>query len=96
MGLGVEPEDEAELEEDPAAVDGEELPVEGIKGNGVDVGGEEATELAEDLLDSDTTAALGVGEEFHEVGWMAVRGILDFWGTERRGLLYVRALLPML
>lgn len=83
MGLGVEPVDEAELEEDPATVDGEELPIEGVKGNGVDVGGEEATDLAEDLLDSDTTAALGVGEEFHEVGWVTVSGVLDFWGVKK-------------
>ena len=80
MGLGVHPVDEGELEEDPAAVDGEELPVESIEGERVDVGGEEATELAEDLLDSDTTAALGVGEEFDEVGWWSVSGSLAFGG----------------
>jgi hypothetical protein len=80
LSLGVHPVDEGELEEDPAAVDGEELPVEGVEGERVDVGGEEATELAEDLLDSDTTAALGVGEEFDEVGWYVVSGKLGFWG----------------
>lgn len=78
LGLGVKPVDEAELEADPATVDGEELPVKGVEGEGVNVGGEEATELAKDLLESDTTAALGVGEEFHEVGWVTVSGILIF------------------
>lgn len=95
MGLGVHPEDEAKLKADPATVDGEELPVEGVEGQGVDVGGEETTELAKDLLESDTTAALGVGEEFHEEGWLAVSRRLAFWGWGR-GLLYVSALLPML
>lgn len=82
MGLGIHREDEAELKEDPATVDSKELPVEGVEGQGVDIGGEEATELAEDLLDSDTTAALGVWEEFNEEGWLAVSGRLAFWGWE--------------
>lgn len=83
MGLGVHPVDEAKLEADPATVDGEELPVEGVESQGVDVGGEEATELAKDLLESDTTAAFGVGEKFHEEGWVAVSGRLAFWGWEK-------------
>lgn len=74
MGLGVEEVDEDELEEDPRAVDGEELPVDGLEGDGVDVAGEEATDLAEDLLNSDTTGALSVWEELDEVGWRVLVG----------------------
>ena len=66
--LRVEEEDEAELEEDPATVDGEEFPADGIERDRVDVGGEEAAELSENLLDSDTHSTLGVREEFDEVG----------------------------
>jgi hypothetical protein len=62
--LRVEEVDEGELEEDPATVDGEELPADGGQGNGVDISGEEAAELSENLLDSDTHGTLGVGEEF--------------------------------
>jgi hypothetical protein len=68
VGLGIEEVDEDEFEEDPAAVDGEELPVEGLQGYGVDVVGEETADLPEDLLDSNATAALGVGEELDEEG----------------------------
>lgn len=66
--LGVEEVDGDELEEDPSAVDGEVLPADGVEGLGVDVGGEETTELAENLLDTDTPGTLSVGEDFDEVG----------------------------
>src|SRR4051794_39599559 len=66
-GLGVEHEDDAQLKEDPAAVDGQVLPGDGGEGNRVDVGGEEAAELAEDLLDTDTAAAVRVGPQLDEV-----------------------------
>lgn len=67
LGLGVEQEDKGEFEEDPSTVDGHVLPVDGSKSDRVDVGGEEATALAENLFDSDTHGPLGVGEEFDEV-----------------------------
>jgi hypothetical protein len=70
--LGVEQVHDDELESNPAAVDGEVLPVDGIEGDGVDVGGEEAAELAEDLLDTDTHGTLGIGEELDKVRWFAV------------------------
>jgi hypothetical protein len=66
--LGVEEVDGDEFKGDPAAVDGEELPVDGVKGEGVDVGGEEAAELAEDLLDSNTHGTLSIWEDLDEVG----------------------------
>ena len=66
--LWVEEVDEAELKEDPATVDGKELPADGGEGNGVDVGGEETSEFSENLLDSNTHGTLRVGEEFDEVG----------------------------
>ena len=78
MGLGVEDEDEAELEEDPADVDSHVLPANGLEGNGVDVGGEEASQFAENLLDSDTHSPLGIREEFHKVG---CRMLVMFAGT---------------
>jgi hypothetical protein len=53
---------EAELEEDPAAVDGEELPANGRQGYGVDVVREEATGLAEELLDAYAAGSLRVRE----------------------------------
>jgi hypothetical protein len=59
---------EQTLESDPAAVDGKVLPVDLAQSNGVDVEVEEARELAEDLLNTDTHGTLGVGEEFNEVG----------------------------
>lgn len=68
MCLGVEGEDEQELKEDPAAVDGEVLPVDGLEGDGVHVGREETGQLSEDLLDTDTHGTLGIGEQLDEVG----------------------------
>lgn len=68
VGLGVESEDEQELEEDPAAVDGHVLPSDGLESDGVYVGGEEACQLSENLLDADSHSTLGVGEKFDKVG----------------------------
>jgi hypothetical protein len=68
-GLGVEEVDDAELEEDPSTVDGQVSPLDGVESNRVDVCGEESCELAEDLLDTDTSASHRVGPEFDEVGW---------------------------
>src|SRR5690554_1430743 len=67
-GLGVQEEDDDELEEDPAAVDGEVLPLEGVERDGVNVGGEEARELSENLLHTDATAALGIRPELDKIG----------------------------
>ena len=75
VGLGVEGVDEDELESDPSAVDGHVLPVDSLESKGVDVGGEEATALAENLLNSDTHGTLGVGEEFDEVGYIMLAKI---------------------
>lgn len=66
--LRVHEVDEAELEENPAAVDGEVFPADGSQGNGVHVVGEETANLAKDLLDADAAGTDGVGEEFDEVG----------------------------
>lgn len=60
--------DENELESNPTAVDGEEFPVDGRQGYGIYVVAEKASNLAEDLLNTDTSAALSVGEELDEVG----------------------------
>ena len=68
--LGVEEEDNEEFKDDPATVDGKELPPDGIKGDRVDVCGEESSELAEDLLDTDTTASLSIGPELDQVGFL--------------------------
>jgi len=67
-GLGVEPVNNAELEEDPTTVNGEVLPLDGIKSNGVDVGREETGELSKDLLDTDTTGSHGIRPKFDQVG----------------------------
>ena len=67
--LGVQEEDDHELESDPTTVDSKVLPLDGIEGDGVDVGGEETGELAEDLLDTNTTGSLGVGPKLDKVGW---------------------------
>jgi len=64
--LGVEEVDGEELKGDPAAVDGEVLPVDGLERNRVDVGREETTALAENLFDTDTHGTLSVGENFDE------------------------------
>ena len=84
VGLGIEQIDEDELKEDPPAVDGEELPVDGLEGDGVDVAGEEATDLAEDLLNSDTTGALGVWEELDEVGWRVLVRVTSGLGDRKK------------
>jgi hypothetical protein len=78
--LGVEHVDGEELEGDPSAVDGQELPVDGVESEGVDVGGEETTEFAEDLLDSDTHGTLGVGEDFDKVGCSELAGLVELRG----------------
>jgi hypothetical protein len=67
-GLGVQEVDDGKLKGDPAAVDGEVAPLDGVEGNRVDVGREETGELAKDLLHTDTTAAVGVGPELDKVG----------------------------
>lgn len=64
--LGIEEELEQELEEDPAAVEGEELPAEGLHGDGVDEIGEEATGLAEYLLDANASGSNGVWEQLNK------------------------------
>lgn len=71
--LRVEGEDDEELKGDPGAVDGEVPPLDGVEGDGVDVVGEEATHLAEELLDTDAAAPLGVRPELDEVRWLSVR-----------------------
>lgn len=68
VGLGVKEEDNDELESDPAAVDGQEAPLDGGDGDRVDVVGEETGKLAEDLLNTDTTRARGIGPELDKVG----------------------------
>jgi len=69
LGLGVEQEDKDQLEADPAAVDGHVLPVDGVQGNRVHEGREEATDLSEDLLQSDTAGSLSEGEQLNQVGY---------------------------
>jgi hypothetical protein len=65
--LGVHEVDEHELERDPSAVDGKVLPADGGDGLGVDVDGEEATNLAPDLLETDTHGTHLVGEQLDQV-----------------------------
>jgi hypothetical protein len=60
--------DEHEFESDPTTVDGKELPIDGSQGDRIDVLGEESSDFAKDLFDSDTTGSLSVREEFDEVG----------------------------
>jgi hypothetical protein len=93
--LRVEHVDGEELESDPSAVDGQELPVDGAESEGVDVSGEETTELSEDLLDTDTHGTLGIGEQLDKVGCSELAGLIELrcW---RCDLLYVSELLPML
>lgn len=74
-GLRVEHVDDEELEGNPATVDGEVAPPDGVEGDGVDVRGEETRELAEDLLDGDTAAALSVGPELNEVGYSVLASL---------------------
>lgn len=76
--LRVHEVDEAQLEEDPAAVDGEVLPVDGLERDRVDVVGEEAADLAENLLDAYAARAHVVGEEFDEVGCGVVSTVIWF------------------
>jgi hypothetical protein len=64
---------EEELEEDPATVNGKELPADFIHGDGIDKVGEETTSLAEDLLDTNTTCSHSIGEQFDEVCCDTVR-----------------------
>ena len=68
VSLGVHEVDEDGLEREPATVNCQELPADLIHGKRVNVGREETTELAPDLFDADSTAALGVREEFDEIG----------------------------
>jgi len=66
--LGVQEVDNEELESDPTTIDSKVLPLDGVEGDGVDVGGEETSKLAEDLLDTDTARSLGIGPKFDKVG----------------------------
>jgi hypothetical protein len=59
-GFRVEEIYDAELKEDPAAVDGKVLPPDCGEGNRVDVVREETREFAEDLLDTNAATAVGV------------------------------------
>ncbi len=67
-GLGEHEVDEADLKGEPAAVRDEVLPAGALEADGVDKGGEEAGEAAEQLEDGDTAGALGVGPDFDHVG----------------------------
>lgn len=71
--LGIQGEDDAKLKDDPATVNGEIAPLDGTEGNRVDICGEEPGELSKDLLNTDTSASLGIGPEFDKVGWTMVR-----------------------
>ena len=73
--LGVEQVDGDQLKGDPSAVDGQEFPVDGVERLGVDVGGEEAAQLAENLLDTNTHGALSVGEDLDEIGCVALENM---------------------
>lgn len=53
----------------PRYVHDEPLPRDVFEADGVDEGGEEAGEAAEELEDSDTAGALHVGPYFDHVGW---------------------------
>ncbi len=68
-GLGPQEVDHEGLDDDPAAVDEEELPADIAEADGVDVGSEELRRLAEELEDGDAAGALGVREDFDQVGW---------------------------
>lgn len=66
-GLRIEEEDNAKLEEDPATVNGKVSPGDCAEGDGVDVGGEETSELAKNLLNANTAASLGIRPELDQV-----------------------------
>jgi hypothetical protein len=68
VSLGVEREDEAEFKRNPATVSRHIFPVDGVEGKWVNIGGEEATQLSENLLDTDTHGSLSVWKEFDKVG----------------------------
>jgi len=74
--LRVEQEDDNQLEEDPTTVDGQVLPLDCVESLRVDVGGEEAGQLSEDLLDADAAAAVRVGPNLGEVGCRLLAGAL--------------------
>lgn len=66
--LRVEAVDKYQFEENPATEDGKILPIEFTESDGVDVGREETSSLAENLLDSNTARTDVIGEEFDKVG----------------------------
>lgn len=68
-GLGPQEVDHKGLDDDPAAVDEEELPADVTEADGVDVGSEELRRLAEELENGDAAGALGVREDLDQVGW---------------------------
>lgn len=65
--LGVHEVDEREFKGDPCAVDGKVLPLNGGKGNGIDVDGEETSQLSENLFDTDTHGTLRIREQLDKV-----------------------------
>jgi len=74
---GVEQPNKQEFKSDPGAVDGQILPVDSSKRQRVDIGGEETTKLAKDLLHTDTPGTLSVGPQFDEVSCkQSVSGLL--------------------
>lgn len=96
MSFRVHKVDQDELKGDPTTVDGHVLPVNGIQGDGVHVGGEESSTLAKDLLDTDTTAADSVREKLDKVSCRGCVNRLFPHIIQLSNLLYVRALFPRL
>jgi hypothetical protein len=68
-GLGKHKVHKADLEAEPAAVRDEIPPADVPETDGVDKGGEEAGETAEELEHGNAARALGIGPDLDHVGW---------------------------
>ena len=67
MRFGIEEVDEEYFEKDPPGIDGKELPIYGRESNRIDFVREEATDFAENLLDSNATSSDGVWEQLNKI-----------------------------
>ena len=95
-GLWVEGEDNAKFKGNPATIENEEFPSDSTQGDRVDIVRDEAGNLAEYLLDTDTTASLGVRPKLNQVGCLCFSTSILCDVLWKGDLLYVRALFPML
>jgi len=69
MRLGIHEEYEEPFECNPATVNSHEFPADCLQGNGIDIVREEKTNLAPNLLDTDTAGSDVIWEELDKERW---------------------------